>query len=209
MATNELYMFHVPNMTNYLGQRYDQSGNIEYSKLNPYSSTKSSTKSFEEENDELDKDEYELYFGKQPYEWVDDFGWNDLSNLWKSKQVSWDNEVTIHHPTHKVKLTEEDYHKYRRPYGETVFSAGEAPILEGLDRMLVHELRPDLKAAPLSLQELNLQIKYDEADFPTRRKISESIVVLGEKFIPSAKKYLELCSERKRFEGYMQIVNFW
>ena len=160
--------------------------------------------------DQLDKETFELYFGKVPYDWTKEFGWNDLSNLWNTKKVTWSTQVTLHHcPTHSVKLDEKDYYKYRRPDGNRALSAGYAPMLQGPHRIDVHKVRPDLRAAPFTLQEININIKFQEADLPTRQIIIRSLAILELKFIPLARNHLQILRERILLDRYMQTIHSW
>ena len=158
-----------------------------------------------------DRENYQPFMQKKLFDWTDEFGWNDLGRFLdqKFKSVTWSNEVTVHDDTEpNLKLNEQDYQDYRRPYGGKAYKAGDASPLRGCRRYEVHTLRPDLQRH-LSLEEINLKIRYAEADPEERSQIINSLAVFQQILVPKSRVFLELSRERKRFDHFMESVDFW
>ena len=161
--------------------------------------------------DGWDKENYKPFRQKEFFDWTDEFGWNDLGCFLdqKFKSVTWSNEVTLHDDTEpNLKLNEQDYQHYRRPYGGKAYRAGNASPLRGCRRYEVHTLRPDLQRH-LSLEEINLKIRYEEADPEERSQIIYSLAIFQQVLVPKSREFLELSRERKRFNHFMESIDFW
>jgi len=82
-------------------------------------------------------------------------------------------------------------------------------MLQGPHRIDVHKVRPDLRAAPFTLQQINISIKFQEADLPTRLIIIRSLAILELKFVPLARNHLQILRERILLDRCMQTIHSW
>ena len=147
---------------------------------------------------------------KLNYDWVCEFGWNDISNILNPRSVHWSDKITVYDNFNcKLIIDHKSFNTYRRPCGSKPCRAGISPLLLGEHRVKVHQLRPDLKLAPGTLQQINFKIMYDESDIITRKKIDRSIQIFETKLIPLAKTYIFILKEKERFDLFLQNLDYW
>ena len=144
------------------------------------------------------------------YDWVYEFGWNDISNILNPKSVHWSDKITVYNDNNCKSIFDlKSFNKHRRPCGSKPCKAGISPLLLGNHRLRVHQLRPDLKLAPGTLQQINFKIMYDESDLSTRKKIDRSIRIFETKLIPLAKTYIFIQKEKERFDLFVRNLDYW
>ena len=190
--------------------------------LSPYDHLRAYMVDDDSDNDS-DQENWDPNDSNECYEWEQEFDFGDISNLWK-KRVTWNTEVTLHdspdtpwergyadYPMkpNSVKLSEQDFYKYRRPDGSEAYEAGWSPVMRDARRHEVHRLRPDLQQAPWTLDKLNFKINYMEHDLAGREKFIDSLAVWRRKIVPMLRTHVEVTRERRLLNQYLETVDYW